>query len=516
MLKNMITLINHQGLKLIKGIQIQTPAPPLGLAYIGAYLKQHGYAYTAIDACGEALDQIYDYKAGEQIKIQGLTLNQILERLPDNTKIIGLACSFSHCWPLVEGIASAARKKLPEVLIAAGGEHPSAMPEHVLKSGIIDVVIRGEGEETFLELIKKIENNQLWDNIDGIAFLNKEGQIVINKHRERIKNINNIPYPDWDSWCIEKYIDHQQVSGIYLGRSMPILGSRGCPYACTFCSSERMWTSRYVMRDGKAIVDEMALMKNKYNVTGFSFFDSTFIINRNKIFDFCQELIKQNLNITYQLPAGTRCEVFDDELAAALEKSGMRNCSFAIESGSQMIRKAIKKQIQLDDLFKAVRAVKKTKMTMGCFFVLGFPEDNKSTMKQTLSLVRKLALMGLDDVTVSKFTPYPGSIYFDMLLENGHISKQLGELNNIISFYSDGGISYCKYLTAKQIYHWMNWLYINFYLISFIIRPWKVVNNFREYFSRGIERTKYMRFFSEIFINRKKWKKTAPKIDSKS
>ncbi|MBI4698275.1 MAG: cobalamin B12-binding domain-containing protein [Nitrospirae bacterium] len=508
----MITLINHQGLKLVKGIQIQTPAPPLGLAYIGAYLKHHGYAYTAIDACGEALDQIYDYKAGGQLKIQGYTLPQILERLPGNTRIIGLTCSFSHCWPLVEEIASAARKKLPGAVIAAGGEHPSAMPEHVLKNRIIDVAVRGEGEETFLELIRKIENSQSWDAIDGIAFLNREGQLVINKPRERIKDINNIPCPDWDSWCIEKYIEHQQVSGINLGRSMPILGSRGCPYACTFCSSERMWTRRYIMRDGKAIVDEMEQMKNKYNVTGFSFFDSTFIINRSKMLGFCKELINRKLDVSYQLPAGTRCEVFDDELALNLEKSGLKNFSFAPESGSDLIRKAVNKQIGLDTFFNAVKAVKKTKMTVGCFIVIGFPEDNKHTLRQTLSLVRKLALMGLDDVTVSKFTPYPGSVYFDALLEKGYISEQLNELQNIIHFYSSGGISYSRSLTDKQIYRWMNWLYINFYVISFIVRPWKFINNFREYFSKGVERTRYMRFFSEIFVNRKKWKKKASKV----
>lgn len=501
----MITLINHQGLKLVKGIQIQSPAPPLGLAYIGAYLKQNGYAYTAIDACGAALNQIFNFERNEQIKVQGLSLSQILDRLPDSTRIIGFTCSFSHCWPLVEEIASAARKKLPGAILVAGGEHPSAMPEHVLRSGIINVVVRGEGEETFLELVKKIENNQPWHAVEGIAYLDEESKFIFNKSRQRIKDINIFPYPDWDSWCIDKYIEHQQVSGINLGRSMPILGSRGCPYACTFCSNERMWTRRYIMRDGKAIVDEMEHMKNKYKVSSFSFFDSTFIINHRKTLDFCRELIERNLKISYQLPAGTRCEVFNDELAFYLEKSGLRNFSFAPESGSDLIRKVVNKQIKLDTFFNAVRSVKKTKMTVGCFIVIGFPEDTKETMRQTLSFVRKLALMGLDDVTVSKFTPYPGSVYFDTLLKKGLISEQLEELQNIISFFTSDGISYSGSLTAKQTYRWMNWLYINFYLVSFIVRPWKLVMNFWDYYSKGVETTRYMRFFSEIFVNRRKW-----------
>lgn len=503
----MITLINHQGLKLVRGIQIQSPAPPLGLAYIGGYLKQNGFDYASIDACGEALDQIYNYERNDQIKIQGLTIPQIIERVPENTKVVGFTCSFSHCWPLVQDIASAARKKLPDAIFVAGGEHPSAMPEHVLRNGIINVAVRGEGEETFLELIHKIEKNQPWHSIEGIAYMNGENKFIYNPARQRIKEINSFPYPDWDSWCIEKYIEHQQVSGINLGKSMPILGSRGCPYACTFCSNERMWTRRYIMRDGKAIVDEMEYMKNKYHVSSFSFFDSTFIINHKKMLDFCRALMERNLNISYQLPAGTRCEVFDDELALYLEKSGLKNFSFAPESGSDLIRKVVNKQINLDTFFNAVRSVKKTKMTVGCFIVIGFPEDTKETLRQTLSFVRKLALIGLDDVTVSKFTPYPGSIYFDTLLKKGLISQRLEELQNIISFFSSDGVSYSESLTAKQTHRWMNWLYINFYLIGFMVRPWKLVINFWDYYSKGVEATRYMRFFSEIFVNRKKWKK---------
>ncbi len=502
----MITLINHQGLKIIKGIQIQTPAPSIGLAYIGAYLKQNGYSYTAIDACGEALDQILPYEDNEQMMIQGLTVTQILEMVPVNSKIIGFTCSFSHCWPLVVRIAAAVRRKFADAIFIAGGEHPTAMPNHVLKNGIFDIVVFGEGEETFLELVHKINKNQDWHEIDGIAYINEEQEFVKNKPRMRVKDINRFPYPDWESWCIKKYIEHQQVSGINLGRSIPIIGSRGCPYSCKFCSNERMWTRHYIMRSGKLLVDEMEYMKNKYNVNGFTFYDSTFIINRSKTYDFCKELISRKLNITYQLPAGTRCEVFDDELAAALEKSGLRNFSFAPESGSEIIRNIIKKQIKIDDFFKAIKSVKKTKMTVGAFIVIGFPEDNEMTMKQNLSLVRKLAFMGVDDVTVSQFTPYPGSIYFDDLLSKRHLSDDLDELNDVISFFSKDKSSYCNSLTSKQIYHWMNLMYINFYIISFIIRPWRLIKNFWDYFSKGIENTRYMRFFTEMFFKRRRWK----------
>jgi radical SAM superfamily enzyme YgiQ (UPF0313 family) len=503
----MITLINHQGLKLVSGLQIQTPAPPLGLAYIGAYLRKHGYSYKGIDACGEALDQILPSEIDSQIVMQGLTNSQILERVPSDTTIFGFSCSFSHCWPLVVKIAEAVRTRFPDALFVTGGEHPTAMAEQVLQGGLFDVVVVREGEETILELIQKVDNNQSWHDIEGIAFMDGEKGLVKNNPRKRISEIDNFPYPDWDSWCIKQYIEYQQVSGINLGRSMPILGSRGCPYMCTFCSNECMWSRRYIMREGKSIVDEMNYMKNKYKINGFTFFDSTFIVNRDKTYDFSMELIKRDLNITYQLPAGTRCEIFNDNLSFLLERSGLRNFSFAPESGSEKIRNVIKKQISLDKLFHAIRAVKKTQMTIGCFIVIGFPEDSRTSMKETLSLVRKLAVMGVDDVTISKFTPYPCSKYFNDLQEKGYFSNEFNELKHVINFFSIKGRSYCNALTLKQTYHWLLWMYINFYVLSFILRPWRLIKNFWEYWSTGVEKTRYIRFFSDFFVNRRKWKK---------
>lgn len=290
---------------------------------------------------------------------------------------------------------------------------------------------------------------------------------------------------------------------------MPILGSRGCPYECTFCSNADMWTQRYLMRSAAGLVDEMAYMKAKYHVTGFTFMDSTFVINRKKTLDFARELALRNLSVTYQLPAGTRCEAFDEELAFELERSGLRNFAFAPESGSEMILEAIKKKVSLEKFISAVKVVLKTKMTVGCFFVIGFPEDTRTTLKQTLSLVRKLALIGVHDATVSKFTPYPGSEYFRNLFSEEEISENSNELRSVISFYSSTGKSYAPTIASRQLHLWMIWIYLNFYVISFTIRPWRVFRNFWEYFSKGVENARYMRFFTEMIYLRHRWNRSS-------
>ena len=372
--RNNIVLVNHQGLKVLKGIQLQSPSPPIGLAYLGAYLKKHQFDYTAVDACGADLERVESYQGSKHIFVQGLSFHESVKRMPHTAKIIGFTCLFSHTWPLVLKLAELTRQRFPSALLVLGGEHCTALPKESLMESDFDLVVMGEGEETFLELVRKVENNEEWRSITGIAFINTDNKYILNPSRKRITAVDEFSVPDWDSWHINEYIKNNQVTGINLGRTIPILGSRGCPYNCKFCSNEEMWTTRYIMRDPVKLVDEMEYLKNKYNVTGFAFMDLTFIVNRRKIKEFARELINRDLGITYQLPAGTRCEAFDDELPELLCRSGLRNFAFAPESGDPNILKIIRKRIDIDKFYKAVAYSLKTSMTISCFFVIGFPK----------------------------------------------------------------------------------------------------------------------------------------------
>nr|AFD03221.1 radical SAM domain protein [uncultured bacterium W4-21b] len=503
----MITLINHQGLKVSKGIQLQTPSPSIGLAYIGAYLKKHGFDYTAIDACGLAMEKIRSYEHMKDVYIQGISTKEVLERIPDETQIVGFTCLFSCCWPLVFEMAGAVRRRFPGALIVLGGEHGTALPEYSLRTNFIDVIVKGEGEETFLELVQKVEAGEDWSETQGIAY-RENGRFRETSARKRVTDIDKFPLPDWDAWCLEEYIAHEQVTGVNLGRAMPILGSRGCPYACTFCSNENMWTRRYLMRDPKMLVDEMELFRDKYKVSGFTFMDLTFTVNQKKMKSFAYELTERKLGITYQLPAGTRCEAFDEELAFALAESGLKNFAFAPESGSEEILQAIRKQINIKDFLEAVRLVLKTDMVVGCYMVIGFPEDTRKTLTESLRLIRRLALMGLHDITVSQFTPYPGSDYFVALEKEGRIKVDIRSMSAIISFFSSTNESYSRVISSRELYFWMTWMYLNFYVLSFLRRPWRVLKNFFIFFTKGgIENARYMRLFADLFIRRTKWRK---------
>lgn len=503
----MITLVNHQGLKVLKGIQLQSPSPPIGLAYLGAYLKLNNYDYHAVDACGQNLEKVVFFEGSNEVSIQGLEFNEAVDCIPEKSSIVGFTCNFSHCWPIVNKLAALTREKLPNALLIIGGEHCTAVLEYTLRNSNFDLAVCGEGEETLLDIVKKVELNEDWRIVKGVGYINAENLVIKNEDRKRIIDVDSLPIPDWDSWYIENYIQNNQVSGINLGRSIPFLATRGCPYNCKFCSNEGMWHKKFIMRNPRKIVEEMEILKNKYNLDGFCFMDLTFIIDKLKIKDFATELINKNLNISYQLPAGTRCEAFDDELPELLYKSGLRNCAFAPESGDEQILETINKHFSFENFFQAVRNSLKTPMTISCFFVIGLPEDTVRSMKKSLKMIRKLALIGVHDVTVSQFTPYPGSYYFRELQSIGLISTDANDLSNIISFYSNKGTSYCKTMNSKQIYNWMIWMYLNFYIISFFRRPFRVLNNFVDYFLKGSENTRYMRLFHELIMNRTIWRK---------
>src|SRR3972149_5879086 len=150
----MITLINPPGLKTFSGLQMHTPNPPLGLAYVAAAVREAGFPYRVIDGTGEALDAVSPYPDRSDFMVQGLTFEQIVERIPPASDVIGISCMFSTLWPLTRKLAERVRARFPRALLVLGGEHGTAVPEHVLHAGTFDVVVLGEGEETLVDSLR--------------------------------------------------------------------------------------------------------------------------------------------------------------------------------------------------------------------------------------------------------------------------------------------------------------------------------------------------------------------------
>ena len=504
----MIALVNPPGIKTFSGLQMHTPNPPLGLAYVAAAARQAGFACRVIDATGEALDAVSPYPERDDFMMQGLTVDETVRRIPADADVIGVSCMFSTLWPLTHRVAVAIREKFPRALLVLGGEHGTAVPEHVLATSPFDVVVLGEGEETFVELLRARAEGRSLGQVKGIAY-REAGGVVTTGLSPRRRDVDGIPLPDWDSFPIREYIDRHQTNGINLGRSMPILGTRGCPFQCTFCSNPAMWTQRWIARDPGRLADEMELYVRKYAVTNFDFQDLTAIVKRQWIVDFCRELIGRGLSITWQMPSGTRAEVFDEEVADLLYRSGCRALAFAPESGSPDILKAVKKQVDLDHMLSAMRAAVRRGLKLSCFIVIGFPDDTPATLRQTLGLIRRMARLGVYDVAVSKFVPYPGSALFRRLQREGKLQLDDDFFVSPMDFYTARAPSYADAVSTRRLYWTMLWMFVNFYVLSFALRPWRVVRALGRALLTGREETRYAKWFVDVLFTRRRWRRLA-------
>ena len=508
----MIALINPPGIRNFSGLQPATsPNPPVGLAYIAGALKEKNYEYEVIDAPGIDLENIVrfshkSFKDTDKFYFQGISPEDVVERIPENTKIIGISCLFSVSWILTNRVAYLARKKFPSAILVLGGEHGSACPEYCLDNSTFDIIAVGEGETLFVNLVEAVIQKKDVFAVNGIVH-KKNGKLTHNPRQPRIVHIDSIARPDWDSFPIENYIDKHQNNGVNIGRSMPIISTRGCPHQCTFCSSPNMWTTRYTLRDADDLIDEMKLYMRKYNVTNFDFQDLTAITKRSWAVDFCKKLIDSKLNITWQLPSGTRSEAFDEELVDLIYRSGCKFLALAPESGSPEVLEKIKKRVNLENLFIAAKNAINAKISVCVFIVIGFPCDTKRTIRETTKFIRKCALAGIQDIVVSKFSPYPGSELFYQLQEEGKVQLSDSFFVSDTDHYAKGNPSYSPELSNKRLYWTMIWMFLNFYIISGLRYPHRFLKTvFFALFKEKLE-TRYARWIIDKFVTRKIWEK---------
>jgi radical SAM superfamily enzyme YgiQ (UPF0313 family) len=165
-----------------------------------------------------------------------------------------------------------------------------------------------------------------------------------------------VPRPAWDLVPVDAYLDQDDPFGVARGRSMPVMATRGCPYRCSFCSSPQMWTTRYVVREPADVADEIAEHVARHQVENIDFCDLTAITKRQWSLDFCDALEARRLDLTWQLPVGTRAEALDVEVLQRLYDTGCRNVTYAPESGSERMLEVFDKRVSLPHILESVRA----------------------------------------------------------------------------------------------------------------------------------------------------------------
>ena len=198
-------------------------------------------------------------------------------------------------------------------------------------------------------------------------------------------------------------------------------------------------------------------------------------------------------------------------MADLLYKSGCRALAFAPESGSPEILKIVKKQVDLDRMLVSMRAAVKRGLKLSCFILIGFPDETPKSLKQSLKLIRKMALLGVYDVSVSKFVPYPGSELFKRLQREGKIALDDEFFLWPMDFHTSKVPSFVSGIPNAKLYRTMLWMFVNFYVISFACHPLRTIRALTKAAFTGIEETRYAKWFVDVFFTRPRWRKLARK-----
>jgi len=488
--------INKNGLTALR------PSLPLGLAYIAAVLREDGHDVSVVDALGEAPEQTL--RDGDIWRI-GLTTDEVVERIDPATQAIGITNMWSYAWPIVRELIQKLKARWPDKPIIGGGEHFSAVWELSMQQAPLDFIVRGEGEETAIALFRALEIGLDTTVIPGIVHRAADGRIVANERRDRIRNVDQIPWPAWDLFDVEAYDANKLVTGIHYGLTVPILATRGCPYQCTYCSSPGMWTTRWYARTPEDVADEIQHWHEVYGATNFPFQDLTAILKREWVVEFTRHILDRGLRITWQLPAGTRSEIIDDEVARLLVASGCKSLNLAPESGSERTRKHMKKMLTDEKLFRAARAATRNGLNVGIFLVLGYPTDEPPDMKATKKMVRNLARVGVDDVSAGFFFPLPNTEIYRELEKRGQVKLDDAFLKLPIyvhNKYMSEDRNYNWHMTAREMTRWKYRIVAAFYLNSFLFHPTRTVRILWN-FVRGRETSEMESFLQET--KRKFW-----------
>ncbi len=423
-----VLLISPPTISAVKSV-VGTTGPPLGLAYLASMIREE-HDVRIVDSLAE------DFSHEDIEKI-------IKEYDPD---VIGITSTTSMI-PDAYAVAKMAKRINENVKVIMGGPHVTFAPDKTFEEcPYVDFIVRGEGEITFKELIDALEKNRDPSNILGLS-INMGNKVKNNPPRPLIKDVDTIPMPSYDLLPMEKY----QADGVRFGT---VITSRGCPFNCAFCSSSLQFGKRWRGHSDSRVIEELRYLYEKYRIREIEFLDDTFTLNRKRAMRIAKRLREEGLDISWS--GSSRVDIFTDELAQAMKKSGCHTIFFGIESGSQKTLDFIGKGITPEQSISAVKKAKKHGIRALGAFVIGFPEETKEDIEKTIKLSKKV---GVDFAQFTIATPYPGTRLWRYAL-----ARKLILTFDWRKYTTLDPVMKLKNFTSQQITKLLQKAYISFYL----------------------------------------------------
>jgi len=362
------------------------PPMPFSIVVLASYLRKKGIHVDLLDTRIDSFKNI-DFNKYLLIGVSSKTGEQLSSAVE--------ICSFI--------------RETSKTPIVFGGPHASFFPEQTCNSDLVDFVIVGEGEETLFQLIKEMDNNKNFKNINGLIF-KKNNQIISNPAREFL-NMENLDLPAYDLIDLTKYQDKFQ--------SFTIETSRGCPYRCSFCYVHDFHKHKWRSKKVEQSINEIKEIISKYAVRKFLISDDNFFVSKKKVLDFTNKLIDEQLNL--ELFAYARANYFSSfskKEMGLLKKAGFKFIAIGAESGSQRVLDLIKKDIRSEDILDSAMNCIEYDIVPVYSFVIGIPGETDVDLNKTIDMFFKLKNIS-SNIEINGFyifTPYPGTpIYHDAI-----------------------------------------------------------------------------------------------------
>jgi anaerobic magnesium-protoporphyrin IX monomethyl ester cyclase len=356
--------------------------PPLGISYIAASLQKAGHDVHLVDCT--FLDKKEALKKALAIKAE----------------VVGVYCMATmvdECFWFAEQLRSYCR------LLVAGGPLPTCDPEPFLEH--FDVVVRGEGEQTMVELLHAYEEQTELDAIAGIVYRKNDdplakGKLIYTKERGFTKELDRIPFPARELLPNESYIHYGRKKYGYAITT--VMSTRGCPFRCEFCSNV-VFGGSYRERSPQNVVDEIeAVLALGYD--RISFADDVFTMKKDRVIGICHEIRRRALHFNWECLG--RVDALDYPTALEMKEAGCTRIFFGIESGDDRMLELMDKKITTDEASHAVNAAHRAGLQVGAFFIICYPGDTDDTVLKTLHFATSLPL---DYLGLSMPYPLPGT-----------------------------------------------------------------------------------------------------------
>lgn len=324
--------------------------------------------------------------------------------------VVGISCK-SQTFASVRIVARLAKQIDPDTRVVVGGPHAAMVGEEILDCPDIDVVVRGEGEQTLVELLGAFQAGRSLDDVDGIAF-RAGGEVVQSPPRRLLADLDSLCHPH--QGAPEVLHDY----GLYPPAAFShIFATRGCPYDCFFCGSRNVWGRKVRFRSAPNVVEEIRSLQ-RLGLTSIHFDDDTFGVKGEHIRRLCDGIERQCPHLEWSCELHVK--LISDDVIARMARAGCRSIQLGIESGNDEILRQIRKGFTIDQAITATETISRHGVAVQAFFMVGFPQETEATLADTVTAMKRVDGM----LSYSIFTPYPGTEAFEYCKSRGLIGDE--------------------------------------------------------------------------------------------